>query len=195
MPEYGEVSFTLLDIKAAALGSDNTYGTPVSLGYGQSLEFSPQADSDMIKAYGMGVELLRVITHATGTLSQGQLDFAGYAVLIGSGGFVKNDFGTTPTQYSQVDVKVGDSGLPYFGLIGKLAGVNGADLHLGFSKCMLDTIPGFTVEQNKFILPSCAMSMITPDVTNRMLLSYDTHETAQDITDDFDTFFARHFSS
>ncbi len=193
MPEYGEVAFTLMDIKVAALASDNTYGTPVSLGYGQSLEFSAQADSDMIKAYGMGVELLRVITHATGTLSQGQLDFAGYAILIGNG-FDKNDFGTTPAQYSQVDIQVGGSGLPYFGLVGKLAGVVGADLHVGFSKSMLDTMPSFTVEQNKFVLPSAAMTMITPDVTNRLLLSYETHETAEAITSDFDTFFDRHFS-
>lgn len=193
MPEYGEVGFTLTAIKIAALASDNTYGTPGSLEYGQKLEFSPEADQDELKAYGMSVELLSVVTRATGTLDAGLIDDSAYQIMAGNGVAVVTG-GTTPNRYSQMDVLVGEDGLPYFGLIGRLMGVAGADLHLGFSKCKLDSFPGFTIEQNKFILPSVGMKMITPDITLRRLVRFKRHETGTAITDDFDTFFSGHFS-
>lgn len=193
MPEYGEVGFTLSDIKVAALASDNTYGTPGSLEYGQKLEFSPQADTDMIKAYGMAVELLAVVTHCTGAFDAGLIDDSAYQIIAGNA-VASAAFGTTPNQYNRLDVQVGQDGLPYFGLIGKLFGVGGADLHVGFAKCKLDSMPGFTIEQNKFVLPSTAVSMITPDVSIRKLVRIERHETAEDISSDFDTWFASFFS-
>lgn len=187
MPDYGQVGFTLIDIKIAPYNLDGTYGTAVSLQYGQKLGFKPVATNDMLTAYGMGVELLSVVTHGEGTLTQGLIDLPAYAVLIGG---TSTESGSTPNRERTLDYTVGGQGLPYFGLIGKLAGVNNSDLHLGFRKCMLDSIPGFDMEQNKFILPETGMKMITPDVATRKLLRLRTHETAAAVPTVFTSFFA-----
>lgn len=190
MPEYGEVAFTLSEIRVAPLLSNGTYGTSVALDYGQKLSFEPQADTDQIKAYGMIVERLAVTTHATGSLDQGLVDFDAYAVMIAGLAASSSETGSSPNKTTVLEHLVGDAGLPYFGLIGRLAALRGAGLHLGFRKCMLDKVPGFTVDQNKFILPSTTMTMITSDVTTRQLLRLKRLETNTAIPVDFNTFFA-----
>lgn len=188
MPLYGEVGYTIVDLRIAALLSTGLYGTSVQLDYLQELEFTTQADTDMIKAFGYQVESLSVPTHATGTMQLGSIDFSAYVILAGLTEVIS---GTAPTEQSILDILAGgESGLPYFGVVGKLQSVLGADLHVGFFKAKLDTVPGFRMEQNRFILPQSAMTMIVNNQTDRKLVRLERHETAIVIESDFDVFFA-----
>lgn len=186
MPEFASIGYNLVQIKIAALDTaDYTFGTPVELEYGQELGFEAAADNQELKAYGLTVQLLSVITHFTGTLSQGLIDVNAYSILVGEASV---DSGSPVTQ-STLDYLVGGAGLPYFGLIGRLASVGGADIHLGFPMCKLDRVPNFQIRQNEFIMPSSGIKMIAPDTTTRKAARLRRHVTTTAITADFDAFF------
>lgn len=184
--EATQVAFTLTAMSVAALDVSNwTYGTPVSLEYGQSLGFEPQHDTDQLKAYGKIVQMLSVLTHITGTLSQGLIDYPAYAVMVGQS---QTSSGTPPNVHKILDAVAGGSGMPYFGLVGKLATLQNGDLHIGFPMCKLEKMPGFTVEQNKFVLPSTNIVMVTPATASKPF-RMKTHETATSVYTNFNTFF------
>lgn len=185
-PTYGEVSFSIEGLSIATLNSDGTYGTPVSLVYGQTFGFTSEADTDQLKAFGMIVETLTVPTHFTGTFTQGAIDIDAYEIMCGLTADVS---GSSPSGQTDLSFTAGGSGLPYFGMIGRLAGVQGAGVLVGFPKMMLDSYPSFEVEQNRFIMPETSARAIVQDTTSRMAAKVRMLETAQEIPTDFDTFF------
>lgn len=175
MPEFGEVVYTLTDLVIAALNSDGTYGTSLALDYGQSLTIEPIADNDTLKAFGMNVELLSVPIGAKFTLAQGSVQFAALEILLG---LTAVDSGTTPNQISTLDMLGGGAGLPYFGIIGKMASINGGAFKVGGFKAKLDSIPQIGVEQNKFVLPEVTGQFAAQNTTTRKLFRIKREETA-----------------
>lgn len=187
MPIFGEVVYSIQEIWIAALNADGSYGTPVKLDYPQKVEFKPAAANDMLTAGGMGVELLTVPTHVEGTIGLGALDLDGMAVLIGQSATTS---GTTPNQQRTLVVVAGGAGLPYWGMIGRMASVNGADKLIGLPKCKLDTPPQFMAEQNKFALPEMGFKSVAASSATGKLLYTQDRETASSGTPNFGTFFA-----
>lgn len=187
MPTFGEVVYSIQDIWVASLSAAGTYGTPVKLDYPQKVEFKPAADTDMLKAGGMGVELLTVPTHVEGTIGLGALDLDGIAVLIGQSATTS---GTTPNQQRTLIVVAGGAGLPYWGMIGRMASPGGADKLIGLPKCMLDNPPQFMAEQNKFALPETGFKSVAASSSTGKLLYIQDRETAATGTPNFGTFFA-----
>lgn len=174
MPEFSEVAFTLTDIVIAAL-SGGSYGSDVALSYAQTLTIEPQADNDMLKAEGMIVELLSVVTHATFKISSGAVDFAALEALLN---LTSSLSGTTPNQVDTLDFLAGGSGLPYFGYLGRFVTTEGGEFIVGGFKAMLDSIPNVGGDQNKFMLPEMAGSMAAQDTTDRRLFRAKKIETA-----------------
>lgn len=185
---YGDVVFTLIDLKVAPWLAGNTYSpTAVTLGYSSEMSFQVNSDTDQIKAFGMLVELLAVITHAEGKIKNAAVDSEATYVL---SGFATTSSGTTPSRTGTLDILGGGAGLPYFGAVGAFAGLNGAGILVGIRKCKLDTIPGWTVEQNKFRMAETGFKGIVPDTSTRSLLKIRKYETAIAIPVDLNSFFA-----
>lgn len=186
-PTYGEVVYSIQDIWIAALSAAGTYGTAVKLDYPQKVEFKGMADNDMLKAGGLGVELLTVPTHVEGVIGLGALDLEGIEVLIGQ---AMTSSGSTPNGQRTLIIVGGGAGLPYFGMIGRMAATNGADKLIGLPKCKLDTPPQFTAEQNKFALPETGFKGVAANSATGKLMYIQDRETAASGTPNFGTFFA-----
>jgi len=189
MPEYGDVIQNITAMYVAALGSDNSYGTPALIDYGQQLSWEFESDTDEIKSYGLIVESLAIPIKATGTLVQASMDLASFAIMTSNS---SSESDSAPDRVKTVDVQVGGSGLPYFGIIAAFASPSGANVIAGFPKCMLETVPGFNVEQNTFRVAEVSINMFSPSTTIRKVSRYKKYETAAAIPSDasgFDTFF------
>ncbi|GEM_PF-2501118 len=194
MPEYGDVIQNITSMYVATLGSDNTYGTPSYIDYGQQLSWEYESDTDEIKAYGLIVESISIPIKATGTFMQASMDLTSYAILTSN---TASESATTPDRVKTVDQAVGGAGLPYFGIIAAFASTNGSNVIAGFPKAKLSTIPGFSVEQNTFRTSEVGIEMFAPSVTVRKVSRYKKYETAANIPatpSDFDTFFSGMFS-
>lgn len=194
MPSYGDVIYNITGMYVAALQSDNAYGTPSYIDYGQELSWEYEADNDEIKSYGLIVESLSIPTKATGNFMQASMDFASFAILTSFSG---SESGSTPNQVNTLDLLVGGAGLPYFGIIAAFAAISGANMLAGFPKCKLQTIPGFTIEQNTFRTSEVGIDMFAPSTTVRKVSRYKKYETAAAIpssANDFDTYFNGMFS-
>lgn len=189
MPEYGDVIYNITDMYVAQLQSDNSYGTPSQIVYGQQLSWEYESDNDEIKSYGLIVESLSIPIKATGTFMQAAMDFASFAILTSFSG---SESGTTPNQVNTLDIQVGGSGLPYFGICAAFAAPSGANMIAGFPKCKLSTVPGFTIEQNTFRTSEVGIEMFAPSTSVRKVSRYKRYETAGSIPSDasaFDTYF------
>jgi hypothetical protein len=188
MPDPGDVVYTITDIRVARWLPGNTYDTTsFSLTYGSEMSFEVDADNDELMSYGMAVSALSIIKKLTGTLKQAAIDSNGIYVLTGHS---TTTSGSTPNRTITTDMLAGGSGLPFFGAVGNFASEDGANVLLGLRKCKLDTLPGWTVEMNKFRLSEVKFKAFTPDVTTRKLHRIRRYETAAAIPVDLNTFFA-----
>ena len=189
MPSYGDIIYNITAMYVAALGADNSYGTPALVEYGQDFTYEYTADQDEIKSYGLIVEALAIIIKATGTLKEASLNIASKEIMTGSS---ESESGSTPNRVSILDIQVGGAGLPYFGLIVAGASVVGNVL-VGFPKAKLETWPSFTIEQNKFRMGEAKVNMFAPSTVIRKLVRTKKYETVTNPPTDaegFDTFFS-----
>lgn len=194
MPEFGEVIYNVESIIVAALQSDNTYGTPAIIEYGQELIWEFEADNDELSGYGMTVELLAIIRKAMTTLKKGSLSSDARTILTGMS---QSTSGTTPNQIATHDVVMGGSGLPYFGVVFQGASVFGNVIG-GAPKCKLETYPKLGIAENKFSIHEAKLNAIAPSTTIRKAFRLKRYETAGSIPTDasgFDTFFSGMFDS
>jgi len=182
---FGEVPFTLVDLQIASYNIlTGVYGTSRSLDEIQTLEFTPVADTDSIKAYGRLKHLLSVQTHVEFKLSQAGIDFEALAIV---GGMTNLSSGATPNQKGELTASFDGSSLPYFGLVGKVQAEGVSDLHIGMPVCMLDVLPGLKFEQNKFVMAEVAGKCIARESDNKAIFLF-RHETPASIS--FATIFA-----
>lgn len=178
MPQFAEVIYNPYAAYVAALNLDNTYGTPVQIDYLGKLSFQFEHDQDELMSGGQIVEKMSIAKKATGELTQGAMNFAALAIMIGE---TAADYGVTPSQYSILDARTGGSGMPYFGLIVAYAATNGANMLAGFPKAMLQTVPGFDVDQNKFRIGSANFDAVPPSQNVRKVVRMRRYETAASI--------------
>ena len=190
MPSFGDVIYNPTAVYVAALDADNSYCTAALLEYVQKVSFEPTSDSDSIKAYGMEVEGLAILTSLEGSIEEAALDWASSAIFTG---FSTTTTGTTPARVTTQDALGGGAGYPYFGLIVTYAAVNGAAFVVGFPKCKITEMPGFEVEQNKFRVGEIAFKGFVASVNGRKFLRQRKYENASGVPDfaavgAFDTF-------
>lgn len=184
---YADVVFTLTGLKVAPWLVGNSYSpTAVDLGYPSELSFTIQADADQIKALGMLVELLSVITHVEGKIKNAALDSEASYVMTGH---ATTSSGSTPNRTGTIDYIAGGAGMPYFGVVGSLAGLNGSNLLVGIRKAKLNMPPAMVVEQNKFRMADTDFKGVVPDTTTGKLFRLRKYETAGSIPTDLNTFF------
>ena len=194
MPSYGDVIYNITAMYVAALASDNSFGTPALIEYGKDFSWEYAADTDEIKSYGMIVDTLAIITKATGTLKEGSLNMDSKSIMTATS---ESTAGSTPNQITTIDFRAGGGGLPYFGLVIAGASVIG-NIVAGFPKCKLETIPSFTIEQNKFRMGEAKVNMLPPSTTIRKLsriLRYETVTAPPTDASGFDTFFSGMFDA
>ncbi|MEQ8673301.1 MAG: hypothetical protein RIC84_08800 [Aggregatilineales bacterium] len=166
--EFGETSFTLNNFIAARYNiTADTYELPGTLESGQMLEIDPQADTDMMKGYGVTTRLLTVETMANISVKSGGYDFSTYAIMTGSS---TDTSGTTPNQVRFEDLISGGAGLPYWGVIGEAVTDDGGLIVIGLRCCKLDKRPKFTLDgtANKYNLSEAGGKAI-PIVTSSAL--------------------------
>jgi hypothetical protein len=165
MPDsFARELYNITGMYVAALQNDNTYGDPVAVDLLMKADWDVEADTDELKSAGMIVSTLAIPTKATGTLSQGALDFAAMVVLCG---FANGSYGVDPTDYNVMDVLLGGAGLPFWGGIVRYEGTLGSNALIGFPKAKLQKVPGFTVNQNKFRIGEAAFDAVAPSTTHR----------------------------
>jgi hypothetical protein len=171
---FGEVVFTLTELQIAPYNIlTDVIGTAVVLPESQKFEFTPEGDTDEIMAGGKVTHLLSVMTKGTFTLSSAGIPFAALAIMTG---WTHGSSGSTPNQQTTLQGTPGGAGLPYFAVAGKMMGENGDDAHVGFVGCKLDAPPGWSIEQNKFLIGECSGSVIAPNA--RDMPYVEAHETA-----------------
>lgn len=148
---FSEVVFTLVDVRIAAYNIlADTFGTAIVVPEPQTYEVTPEADNDSIKATGKLTHLLSVLTHVSFKMSTAGIPFEALAIMSGA------STNSSPTTQKTSKQSAGGAGMPYFGIVGKLVGEQGDDLHLGLPVCKLDKSPGWKAEQNKFLIGECA---------------------------------------
>ena len=192
MPEFGDVIYNISGMYVAALQSDNTFGEPAFVEYGQDYSWDYEADTDEIMSYGQIVETLAIIKKATGTMKEASLNMASKSIMTGTS---ESESGTSPNKIATIDFQTGGAGLPYFGIIVAGSSVAGNVL-AGFPKCKLQTIPSFKIEQNKFRLGEAKVDMLPPSSLIRKVSRIRRNETAASIPTTgagFDAFFAGMF--
>jgi len=176
MPAFAEVLYNPTRAIVAKLNSDNTFGTPQEIDYIQKLDFDFGADTDTIKSAGLIVEKLSIATEVTGNIGMAAMNFAAMSILMGD--TPPSVYGTTPNQYQYLDITLGGSGNPYFGLVVVYAATLGGNVIVGFPKAMLDKKAGFTMDQNKFRLGEAAWGAVAPSTTLRRCARVMKNETA-----------------
>lgn len=189
MVAYSEVIFNPTAAYIASLNNDDTYDAPVQIDYLGKLSFEYEADNDTLMSGGMIVEMLAILKRVTGEITQGALNMAAMSTMCG---YTVTEYSTTPNRYSQLPILTGGAGMPYFGLIVAYASTLGGNLLAGFPKAMLDTVPGFDVDQNKFRIGSANFSAVAPSQNIRIAALIRKYETAASIpttAEDFLAFF------
>jgi hypothetical protein len=171
---FGEVLFSIVDLKIAPYNIlTDTVGTAVDMPEVQQLDFTPEGDTDEIKAEGYLQHLLSVMTHGTFTLSQAGIPYEALAVMTG---WTRGSSGTTPNREDTLQGTPGGAGLPYFAVAGKLVGEQSDDVHIGLVCCKLDAPPAWNIEQNVFVIGESSGKAIAPN--SRQLPYIEIHETA-----------------
>lgn len=189
MPEYSDVIYTPKIAYVASLNVDNSYGTPQLVEYLQKFDFEFESDTDEIMSGGQIVETLSIPKKGTGTISMAALNFSTLAILAG---LSETPLGTTPNRYNTIDVLTGGEGMPYFGIIAEFASTLGGNLLAGFPKAQLSTVPGFTVDQNKFRIGEAEIYMVSPSQTirkNGRLRKFETASAIPTTAEAFEAFF------
>lgn len=178
MPAYAEVIYNPTAAYIASLNNDDTYDAPVQIDYLGKLSFEFEADQDELMSGGMIVEMLAIPKKVTGEITQGALNMAAMSTMCG---YTFTEYSTTPNRYGILQVKTGGAGMPYFGLIVSYASTLGGNLLAGFPKAMLDTMPGFDVDQNKFRIGNANFSGVAPSQNIRIAALIKKNETAASI--------------
>lgn len=180
--------YTLTSLRVARWNG-TAYGTPVLLAEGQTMQFTPQADTDEKKAYGRMMRLLTVFTHVNFNMGVGLLQGDAIWVMTGLAQAVSGTSGAADAT-QRLGFDAGGAGLPYFGAVGTFASDDNGDVAMGIPLCKLDSIPSLSSEQNQFIMPESAGKGIANSAsdTPRRGLFIDQRKVAADILD-FDAFF------
>lgn len=175
---HSEILFTLVQcfVQPYNILTD-TFGTAVELPETQTFEFGFVADTDQIKAAGYLQHLLTVTTHATFKLGSAGIPFEAMVTIAGA---TNSSSVASPNQLRRLRFSAGSSGLPYFALVGRLVGEQSDDAWIGLPCNKLDNVPGFKVEQNKFIMAEAGGRAIKSGTRN--LVEVFGHETALAIT-------------
>jgi len=178
--------YTLTDLRVARWDG-TTYGTPVSLAEGQTLEFEPQADTDQKKSYGLITRLLSVFTSVNITIGVGLIQANAWWVMIR---LAVSETGDSGDKIQSLGVDGGGAGLPYFGVVGNFASDDAGDVAIGIPRVKLDAPPSLASEQNQFILPESSAVGIanTISATPKRILFIDQNQQAKVISN-FNTFF------
>lgn len=188
MPEFGDVVINLTDLIVAPLLANGTYGGYAQVVYHSKLSFEGVADNDILKSGGLVVEALTVPTHYEGEIEQGAVDATGLYVMTGT---TTDSSGSTPNRVATTDFLLGGNGLPYFGVIGMYAGLNGSNALIGLRKVLLDKLPGWVMdEQNRFRISNVAFKAFAINATTRKATRWRRYETANISVTDFNAFFA-----
>lgn len=177
--QFSEVLYNPTRIVVAALQNDNTYGTPVDVDYFMKMGFTIEADEDEIKSGGLIVEKLSIATKVAGDFSNGSLNFAAMSIVQGDS--PSSVYSSTPNRYQYLDVTVGGSGNPYFGMIVEVKSTLGGNALIGFPKSMLKVKPGFTMDQNKFRVGEAGFEAFAPNQQIRRVARILKYETAASI--------------
>lgn len=147
--EFSEAAITLSDLVVAAYTfSTDTYGTPVSMAVGQTLEIDWDHDTDPLVGYGKTYRYSSIARAAKLKFSGGGVDSNVIAIIAGA----SNDTsGTTPHQVRRMKYKAGAQ-LPYFGAIGVGLADDGGLILCGLQACKLGKNPKYTLDgkTNKF---------------------------------------------
>lgn len=147
---FGEVMYTLSGLIVARYNPTlNTYGTPVLVSGGQTLDIEPEADNDQLREYGQKVEGLAVIVGAKLKFSAGGYDYSAFSAITG---FDEVITGTEGDYSRKLRVKAGGHGLLYFGAIGEGQTTDGSIALVGIPKGQLNTFPkaSYNGQENKF---------------------------------------------
>jgi hypothetical protein len=178
--------YTLTDLRVARWDGA-TYGTPISLAEGQTLEFEPQADTDEKKSYGRMTRLLSVFTHVNITIGVGLIQANAWWVMVG---LEQAETGDSGDKIQSLGVDAGGAGLPYFGVVGNFASDDAGDVVIGIPRVKLDAPPSLSSEQNQFILPESSAKGIVNLLSTKpnRLLWIDQNQQAKVISN-FNTFF------
>jgi hypothetical protein len=180
--QFGDVVFNITDIRVTPMLANGTYlTTSFSLDLGSEMSFSPEHDQDTIKAYGMFTNRLSILTNVKGMLKQAAMDAAALWAMTGVG---TSTSGVTPNQVATATLLGGGSGLPYFGVVGSFAAENGANVLVGLYKCQLDTLPQWTVEQNKFRITEVGFFGMAASISSRKVGVIKKYETAVTVPTD-----------
>lgn len=178
--------YTLTALRVARW-TGTTYGTPVLLAEGQTLQFEPQADTDQKKAYGLMKRLLTVFTHVNITVGVGLIQADAMWVMTG---LAQSSTGPSGEETQRLGWDAGGAGLPYFAVVGTFASDDSGDVAIGIPLCKLDAPVSLSSEQNKFMLPeSSGMGIAnSASATPNRALFIDQRKVAVAVTD-FNAFF------
>jgi hypothetical protein len=184
MPAFSEVIYNPTEVLVAALQSGNTYGTPVAIDYMQKVSFETEADQDEIKSGGVIVEALAIPTKIAGELEVAALNLTQTATMLG---YNAQTYGVDPNQYGVMDGIMGGQGLPYFGMLVRYQATLGGDLIVGFPKAMLETVPSFDVDQNKFRVGSANFNAYAPSTTRRAAYRFKKNQVGASLASQYAT--------
>lgn len=135
---FGDKPFSIKEITVAALNSDGTYGTAVSVPQARKLTVTPNiVTSKLIGTRSKTAAVASVLQDATVEIDGGGYTWDALAVMIGT---AVTETGVTPNQTKQQNWAAATN-MPYFGLIGVLDDDDGGDMHIGFPKVKLTSLP------------------------------------------------------
>ena len=148
MPDNGDIVYSVKEIWVAAL-EDNAgaYGTPAYIEYPQDGGYSPEMDTDKIKAGGANVESLAIQIGSTITLKEASMRDDAINIIEGE---TATTSGSGDAEVKTREHGGGGEGLPYFGIIQVFNATNGAAYVYAAAKCKAQTKQEFKAEQNKF---------------------------------------------
>ena len=193
-PDFGEVSFNITGIAYCGLAADGTHtGTVAQLTYGQEFTIDVDHDTLELMAYGRVVEYINIAKKIEYELSGGAVDYSALAIATG---WTLIEGGTTPNQYRYTGIELGGSGTPYHAVIMSLAGLYGANTHIGLPRASAP-FPSMTVTQNEFVVGSISgvsLASINANITDYadqglVIKNWETANALPASSSDFDTFF------
>jgi len=186
--EYGSLFYNVDAIVAAQLESDGGYATPATVLAENTVEIEVNHDTDSNMSKGRRREMISVITHGTGKISQGVFDLPTLAQMTNSS---ESESGSTPNQTTNFDIDGGED-LPEFGLIFRLKSKQSAGGRFGMARCKLTKLPLFSVEQNQIVVPELEFEFWSQSDTVAKMLWIQIDETATALPTDssgMDSFF------
>lgn len=173
--EFGGTPFNVDDCRVARLLANGTYlTTSVSLTNFQKITVDRENASDTLMAYGMNSEGLSVPLGLTGTLQYAAIDSAALFVMCG---VTTSSSGSTPNQSTVAYATAGGNGLPYFGMALLLSALYGSGTYIGLYKLLLDKMPPWNLEADKFLIEEVGFKGFVKDLTNRRTDVHKRYET------------------